>query len=51
MSIHAIAPPKTSDAVTGAAFATSELTDSRFANERPRSWSTTSRLRNRRYWM
>ena len=51
MSIQAIAPPKTSDAVTGAALPTSELTDSRFANERPRSWLITSRFRKRRYWM
>ena len=49
--IQAIAPPKTSDAVTGAALATSELTDSRLAKERPRSWLITSRFRKRRYWM
>ena len=43
--IHRIAPPKTSDAVTGAAAKTMSLTSWRVANEKPRLWSTTRRLR------
>ena len=36
ISIQKTAPPKTSEAVTGAAFRTTELTVWRFVNERPR---------------
>jgi hypothetical protein len=42
-------PPKSSDAVTGAAFAITWFTLCRFVNERPRSWWTTRRFRNRPY--
>jgi hypothetical protein len=44
------APPKTSEAVTGAASSTISFTLWRLTNERPRSWWTTSRSMYRAYW-
>ena len=43
--IQRIAPPKTRDAVTGAAAKTMSLTSCRVANEKPRLWSMTRRFR------
>ena len=43
------APPKTSDAVTGAACSTSCVTSWRFVNERPSDCCRTSRSRKRPY--
>ena len=42
ISIHNIAPPSTSDAVTGAAFITVSFTLCRLKYDLPRSWCTTS---------
>ncbi len=50
-SIQRMAPPSTSEAVTGAAAAIWELTDCRFWNENPSEWSTTIRFRKFQYWM
>jgi hypothetical protein len=43
------APPKTSDAVTGAARRTTSLTSWRVANDVPSDWSITSRFMNFAY--
>ena len=48
--IQRIAPPKTSDAVTGAASMTMVFTLRRLTNDWPRSRWRTSRLRKSRYW-
>ncbi len=50
-SIQRIAPPKTSDAVTGAASRIVWFTSRRFVNERPSEWSIVSRFRNIPYWI
>ena len=46
-----IIAPKTSEAVIGAARRISSLTDWRVTNDCPSDPSSTSRLRNFRYWM
>lgn len=48
-SSQAIMPPKTSDAVTGAARSTTSFTLRRFVNDRPSEWCTTRRSRNFAY--
>jgi hypothetical protein len=51
ISSQVMAPPKTSEAVTGAARATIVLTSCLFAKDLPSERSTTTRLRNFRYCM
>ena len=46
-----IIPPKTSEAVMGAARKISSFTDCRVMNDWPSEPSTTSRLRKLPYWM
>jgi len=50
IAIQKMTPPKTSEAVTGAALPTIWLMLWRFWNECPRFWWYTSRQRKRPYW-